>query len=190
MGKSRVCSGVVFVGPGRRSQGGIAAVIGNYRKTSFWKEFDCSHFASTEDHRSRIAKIASDFWRLSRFASAIIFSTKPCAISIHSADKGSFYRKLAYLVIARFFRIPAILHIHPAAFADFYKHGNYVRRSAVRFAGRLSDQIIFLSDKTMSDLVDVFEPSKLSVLGNPVDINSYVCDRPGCSFYIRWKQRS
>jgi len=177
MSKSRVCTGVIFVGPGRHSQGGISAVIENYGKTSFWREFDCSHFASTADYRSKLVKFVYGTWRICLFAYSILFSRRPWAISIHTSHKGSFYRKLVYLIISRLCQVPAVLHIHPDAFAVFYEQGNRWRRSAIRLAGRLSNQIIFLSYETLSDFTGVFPSTKLGVLCNPVDIDSYALER-------------
>ena len=106
---------------------------------AFWQEFDCRHYSSTSDFSSTLLKLLYGAWRICLFAGFLLCSRRPWAISIHTAHRGSFYRKLCYLVIARMFQIPAVLHVHPAAFADFYAHGSALRQRAIRLAGRLSD---------------------------------------------------
>ncbi len=177
MDRAKAGAGIVFVGPGQLSQGGISTVIGNYSKTAFWQEFDCRHFSSTADLSSTLIKLVYGAWRIAVFAVYLLVSRRPWAISIHTAHRGSFYRKLCYLVIARLFQVPAVLHVHPAAFAEFYADGSGLRKRAIRLAGRLSDRIVFLSDGMLDELADVFPATKLSVLVNPVDIQRYRTDR-------------
>lgn len=148
-------------------------MIGNYSKMVFWQEFECQHYSSTSDFSSTLVKLVYGAWRICLFVAVLLCSRRPWAISIHTAHNGSFYRKLCYLVVAKVFQIPAVLHVHPAAFADFYAQGSALRKRAIRLAGRLSDRIVFLSDGLLDELAQVFPATKLSVLVNPVDIETY-----------------
>lgn len=165
--------GVLVVAPGQGSQGGITTVINNYGKTSFWHEFDCVAFTSTTDNDSRWAKLFHDVGRWLRFASALLSRDRPSAVSIHTSHNASFYRKFAYLVVCAICRVPAVLHIHPASFVQFHRDGGFLRKIAIRIAGRYADQIVVLSDTIGEDLSGVFPPSKVLVLNNPVDIRAF-----------------
>src|SRR5690606_10452775 len=104
-------------GPGRGAQGGIAVVLENYQKSTFWHQFQCTHFVSTQDSPFAARKAVSDTWRLAKFFWTIV-SRKPCVVSVHTSRRAGFYRKLAYLIIAKLCRVPVVLHVHPSAFSD------------------------------------------------------------------------
>lgn len=168
---------VVVVGPGPKAQGGITAVIENYHKTEFWSKYGCTHFASTSDFDTRLMKALFGVWRLLAFCSMVVTSGRPAAVSVHASHSGSFYRKLAYLALCKLFRIPAVLHIHPAAFYEYYETGSQLRRRLIRLAGLLSARVLFLSAEIQSKFRSIFPESKMRVLGNPVDIDTYQSSR-------------
>lgn len=169
-------AGVVVVGPGPRAQGGITTVIKTYRKTKFWSDAQCTHFASTTELRSTTTKATYACWRLFVFTLAVV-RCRPRAASLHTSHSGSFYRKLAYLLVCSAFRVPAVLHIHPAAFLSYYEQGSALRQRLIRLAGKLSSRIVFLSKRIASDFGDIFPASKLRVLGNPVDVDYFARGR-------------
>ena len=173
MDRSQVRKGVMFIGPGKRSQGGISAVISNYAKTSFWLDGRCTRFSSTEDYEHKPIALLADAFRICLFATTVWYPSRPCAVSIHTSHTGSFYRKLPYILISRLFRIPVVLHIHPAAFADFFRYGNRILRATIELAGKVSDQIVCLTPDTRNALVEVFDQTKLRILGNPVDVKHF-----------------
>lgn len=173
----RIRPGIIVLAPSQAAQGGISTVISNYARTSFWQEFRVRHLPTTDDVDSRWIKGIRDCCRLAAFAPRLIVGGRPGAISVHMAHDSSFYRKLAYMLVAAVFRIPIVLHIHPASFSTFYWSGGRFRKLAVRLAGRLSDQSIFLSEETRSQLAEVFPLARSSVLRNPVDVDAYATGR-------------
>lgn len=173
MSKIQHSANIMVVAPGIGSQGGIAVVVENYSKTSFWKDYGCVAFASTADHGSRWAKLLNDARRLGIFTRALATSAKPCAVSIHTAHNTSFYRKFSYLVVCWLFRVPAVLHIHPEGFVGFSQRGNFLRRFAIKVSGRLADQIVVLTDTIRDSLLNIFAPAEVHVLNNPVDISMF-----------------
>lgn len=165
--------GIVMVAPGAEAQGGITTVIGNYGRTNFWMDFRCTTFFSTKDLDSKVSKLLHDLSRWLRFTLLLALGNKPRAASVHTAQGASFYRKLAYLVTCWVLRIPVVFHVHPACFAQFYIEGSVMTRWAIRLSGHLSDQIVVLSDSIKAQLIDAFPADKVTVLGNPVDIEMY-----------------
>ena len=173
MSHSQRNTGVVFVGPGLGSQGGIATVIANFSKTGFWAQYQCDSYASTTDLKKGVSKLFGDLSRFLKFATTTLFGRKPRVVSIHAAQDSSFYRKLAYLLVSRVAGVPAVLHIHPASFIEFCRNGGHVRRYFVSVAGRCADQIVVLSESIRQALQDVFDANKLQVLHNPVDVAAF-----------------
>lgn len=176
MSKIRRRANVIVVAPGLDSQGGIATVVENFGKTSFWTDFGCCAYASTAVHDSRWSKALDDVRRWGIFSCTLVTKDKPWVVSIHTAHDASFYRKLSYLIICAIFRVPAVLHVHPAGFAGFYQNGGVFRRLAIRTAGRIADQIVVLSCTIRELLSTVFPPSKVQVLNNPIDIRNFSID--------------
>lgn len=173
MSRGKSNCGVLVVGPGLECQGGIAKVLENYQKTSFWGDYKCCHFSSTNDGRSKLAKALHDVVRFVRFVALLTFSAKPRVVSIHTSHSASFYRKLAYIIASRLYGIPVVLHIHPAAFTAFYQSGGALQKRAIKLAGNLCDKIICLSKDTKSDVVKMFPAAVVDILGNPVDVEFY-----------------
>jgi glycosyltransferase involved in cell wall biosynthesis len=162
---------ILVVGPGANSKGGITAVIQNYGRSGFWAEFGCVHFPSTRDG-PQVAKLLYAIYRFGIFLWTILFS-RPTAISLHTSHGSSYARKFCYLLSARMFRVPVVLHIHPAAFSDFYNSGSTLRQWFVRLAARLSDRIVFLSMAQLDAFKSIFPAGKMAVISNPVDVSAF-----------------
>jgi glycosyltransferase involved in cell wall biosynthesis len=176
MSENQHSADMMVVAPGLGSQGGIAVVVENYRKTPFWKEFGCTAFASTVDQGSRWGKLLNDVRRLGIFARILATSKKPRVVSIHTAHDTSFYRKFSYLAICRLFRVPAVLHIHPEGFVNFSQQGNFFRRFMIRISGNVAEQIVVLSESIRDSLRIVFPADKIHVLNNPVDLDTFTVE--------------
>ncbi|MCC7488566.1 MAG: glycosyltransferase family 4 protein [Gammaproteobacteria bacterium] len=165
---------IVMVGPGRKAQGGIAAVINNYRSSSLWSEFDCHHFASCTE-AGRLSRLAYSSWRYLAFVGRMVIG-RPDLLVVHVSSGLSFYRKACYLLTARLLRIPQIMHIHPAHFREFYAAGPVWRQSLIRRFARWSLRIIFLSDLQRDSFAGVFPQEKMVVVGNPVNTRCYAVE--------------
>lgn len=162
---------VLMVGPGSKAQGGITAVINNYRSSSLWSEFDCHHFSSSSDG-PRLARSVYAIWRILVYMLRLVI-IRPDLLVIHASGGLSFYRKFVYLLFGRLLRVPMILHLHPAYFSEFYAEGSAGRRALIRAAGRWSARIIFLSAVQRDPFLAVFPPDKLVVVSNPVNCWPY-----------------
>jgi glycosyltransferase involved in cell wall biosynthesis len=165
--------GLYFFGPREDAEGGIATVLRNYRQTEFWTAFRCRHCPTMAGSPRLLRKLSYEAYRFAAWLLALTAGTRPIAASVHCAQGGSFYRKLAYLLVLRLMRIPIVLHIHPSSFSTFYREGGHLRKSAIRLASRLSDQVVFLSEGTRLELADVIPMKKSCSLANPVDASAY-----------------
>jgi glycosyltransferase involved in cell wall biosynthesis len=164
---------MLVLAPSQNAQGGISTVIINYARTGFWRDFNCEHFPTTDDYATKWSKALSDVLRLAAFPPRLIFRGRPNVISVHTSHDISFYRKLAYILMEAAFRVPVVLHVHPASFSHFYRSGGAARKFTVRLASSLSDQVVFLSESIRTELADAFPLDKSSVLPNPVDVEEY-----------------
>jgi glycosyltransferase involved in cell wall biosynthesis len=162
---------ILMVGPGSKAQGGITAVINNYRSSSLWSDCDCHHFSSSTEGR-RLYRHLYSLWRCLVFVAYVIV-VRPDLLVVHVSSGLSFYRKSWYLLVGHWLRIPMVLHIHPAHFSVFYAVGPDWRRAWIRQVGRWSARIIVLSDLQRESFLQVFPGEKLVVVRNPVNTRLY-----------------
>jgi len=98
---------------------------------------------------------------------------KPNVCYIPLASRGSFYRKLIFAKIAKFLRIPYILHIHGGGFSDFYEELGMVQKRSVRWLFCSSAHIFILH----SGQIDLCErvtagsvKPKIAILRNGIEV--------------------
>lgn len=172
MNSFRNSIGVMFVAPDIQSRGGIAKVIENYQRSEFWEKYRCAQFSTCRDWDSRYTRITHSLWRYLVFVWTLIVS-RPSVISVHTAESASYFRKLGYIILARLFAIPVVVHIHPASFYEFFIHGGAFRRFAVVMGLNLSKIMVFLSQRAMDQLRPFFQDARMFVMPNPVDVELY-----------------
>lgn len=111
-------------------------------------------------------------WRWCLFVPTVLLK-RPAVVSIHTATHSSFYRKFLYILIARLFCIPVVVHVHPASFIEFFASGNRLTRFAVTATAKISTCLIFLSEKTANQFRTLFPHTRMAVIPNPVDVELY-----------------
>lgn len=164
--------GVMVVGPDVRSQGGIAAVIANYGRTSFWDEYNCEHFSTCADWDWKWSRMMYSAWRWCVFVQTV-FCKRPAVVSVHTGDRSSFYRKLFYIVVARLLSIPVVVHVHPTSFIEFFANGNRLTRFAITKTADISNRMVFLSDIAADQFRKLLPHTRMAVVPNPVDVERY-----------------
>lgn len=163
---------VVFIGPAEGSQGGISAVIENYKKSGFWSRYNCVLYGTSIETDTRVYALLYQVWRIIGFFFYGLF-IRPKVVSVHTASWNSFYRSFIYIAIARLVRLPVVLHIHPANFYEFYRRGGWVRKSLIESAGNMSAKIVFLTSSIRDHFVAVYPDKDLYVLPNPVNVGQF-----------------
>lgn len=166
---------ILMVGPGSKAQGGIAAVINNYRGSSLWSEFDCHHFSSSTE-AGKLSRLLYSFWRYLAFIMRVVI-VRPDLLVVHVSSGLSFYRKSYYLLVGRLLRMPLVMHIHPAHFHEFYATGPAWRGALIRRVARWCLRIIFLSDLQRESFAGVFPREKMVVVRNPVNSRLFAIDQ-------------
>ena len=166
---------ILFIAPAEGTQGGISAVIDNYKCSRFWSQYNGGHFSTSIESDSRLYALLYQIKQIIIFFVYILF-TRPRAASIHTASWNSFYRSFIYILIAWLLRIPVVLHIHPVFFHEFYIRGGLVRKSLIKIAGKMSTKIVFLTSSIRDLFVSIFPGKELLVLPNPVNVSLFESD--------------
>lgn len=163
---------IVFVSPGPQAQGGIAMVVENYRKSSFWQRHECSHFGTCSGSKSRAFSAAYTLFSLLKFTFQIIIR-RPRAISVHVSSGTSFYRKSLFALCSRVLRVPVIFHIHPSHFYEFYNNGSSLNRSYIRWILEMGAGLVFLTEGMANKFKSRFPTLDIDVVPNPVPVVDY-----------------
>ena len=147
-------------------KGGMVTVVKNYLTYSGWKGIVFS-FIPTHRDGSKLVKSMYFAWAALRVTGAV-FRKEVDLVHLHTAERGSFYRKSYLLRICKMFRVPVILHHHAAEFEEFYA-GLGSRQK--RYVGNILEQAdmnLVLSEFSKINLLKKAPNAKVTVLHNAV----------------------
>ncbi|BBH22979.1 glycosyl transferase [Paenibacillus baekrokdamisoli] len=159
---------VIIAANSRKVKGGINSVIISLMEGLKQRNTDVTinRFSSYIDSVSPFLRIIYSILAILRFPfSSISYNI----VHLHSAAKGSFYRKSIYTYLSKILNKKLVFHIHASGFEDF-KQSNRFNSWLVRKTLNRADYIIVLSDQ-MKRLVETScDNDRVSVLPNPIVI--------------------
>lgn len=110
------------------------------RLSSEWNlSIICSHNSGSLPRRLGMASraYATCCWRLMRRQADLLH--------IHTAERGSFFRKSFFVWMAKVFGVPVLMHMHAAEFREFYEHCPQWARRYIGWTLDQCDRIVTLS---------------------------------------------
>jgi glycosyltransferase involved in cell wall biosynthesis len=100
----------------------------------------------------------------------LLLMQRVAVLHVHSASRGSFWRKSCLTMLAKMFRVPVVFHLHSGEFPAFYHASTRLAQAAIRWILRTADEVVCLS-QTWRTVVAQLEPmAKVSVVGNPIAV--------------------
>jgi len=106
---------------------------------------------------------------------SLLLRNKVSLVHANSASRGSFWRKSAFCILARWFGVPYIFHVHSGEFRQFFWHEcghlakTYVRRTLERAA-----RVIVLTENWRGPIAEIAPGASITVIGNPVQIPAHL----------------
>ncbi|MEM9948142.1 MAG: glycosyltransferase family 4 protein [Cyanobacteria bacterium P01_D01_bin.36] len=184
---------VLQVGPSLDQKGGMASV-----EILIVKEAANAHSRAENEGRGSAPAVVthlcthdegSVLHRVSVFASSLfkyvrLLSTDcPDLIHMHVAERGSVWRKLLLLMIAKPFNTKVIFHTHGCQFHDFHENLPAVLRTVVNRLLQQADGYIMLSQSWKDYYVKAcgLEAAEVIVLPNPAEMPDTVPNRVGAA---------
>jgi glycosyltransferase involved in cell wall biosynthesis len=149
--------------------GGISAVVRCYRDHGLFARWPVRYLVSYRGRplalQARVMTIAG-----ARLTAALL-RREVALLHVHSASRGSFWRKSSFCAAAWLFRVPFLFHLHSGEFDNFYRQECHaLGRWWIRWILRRAAAVAVLSPGWL-DVVRAIEPSaRVSVLPNPVSI--------------------
>ena len=158
--KIKIC----MVGPDPKVMGGIATVVTGYLNSSMVREYDLKYITSHKDG-SKFKKLLVAAIAYLTFIWMCIFN-RPDIIHIQSSFGASFYRKMFFIIIGKWFSVPVVNHIHGAEFDEFYTNAAERKKRLVAKNYKKCDVIIVLSREWKSKLKSEIKGLNVRVVEN------------------------
>lgn len=150
-------------------KGGMVSVVKNYLNYEDWGNVNITYIP-THIEKSNYLLIPYFGIACCKILLLAMFGKIDIA-HLHTAERGSFYRKAFLVRLLKKFGIKTIMHHHGAEFELFYKNLSEKRKKDVRRVLELTDVNIVLSQKLVSMVKDKALTAHVEVLYNAV--NSY-----------------
>lgn len=145
-------------------KGGIAAVVNGYRGSSIEKNYKIIYVESYKDG-GKITKLLKGVQGYLKFAKVLLVD-KPELVHIHSSFGPSFYRKLPFIYMASWAKIPIINHIHGADFYGFYVNANDKKKALIEKVYEKCNRLIALSPEWKDKLKGIVAEDKIEIIEN------------------------
>lgn len=160
---------VLFIGPDYvGSRGGMGAVLAVYASSIESFNFLCSY-----PEKSGFGNLVYFLSATFKYTWRLLTDKEIKVVHLHSAARGSFYRKSFLGLIGKTFHKKVILHFHSGSFRDYYAASNPLLRAYIRYVVRKCDQIICISDRAHSFFNEISPSDNVIALDNPVKIEEH-----------------
>lgn len=161
---------ILIIGP--KAQGGISSVLDFYKEVGVIDNSNISFLASYKSGNIFIMFFILACFLIKYFW--ILLTNKNLKlVHIHSASKGSFYRKYFVFKLAKLFRKKVIYHIHCPVFGEIYDESpNFIKRRIEEVLDN-SDLIIVLSQYGKTEVSRICNNKNIKILYNPCIIKNF-----------------
>lgn len=145
-------------------KGGIAAVISGYRGSKLERDYSVYYVESYQDG-SKWEKLIKAIKGYFHFVKVLLVD-KPDLVHIHSSFGPSFYRKMPYIYMAKWWKLPVINHIHGSEFDKLYTNAGIKKQRLVEKVWGKCDRFIVLSEAWKDKFSCVISKEKMTVVEN------------------------
>jgi glycosyltransferase involved in cell wall biosynthesis len=158
-----------MVGTGLQAHGGITAVIRAYMDVGLFEQWGVRYISTYEgkDTLTQIRTMASALWRIFWLLAA----RRIDVVHVHSASRGSFWRKSLVASLAGLFRVPYVFHIHSGEFPDFYaQRCGKAAQAWVRRVLHRAARVVVVAPLWRAAVLRIAPQARVAVVGNAVHV--------------------
>lgn len=164
---------VLMIGPALHERGGMSAVLQSYMDAGLAEHVDLRFLSSYEAgswlHRQKV--FVAVFMRLL----GLLLAGRVAGLHLHSAARGSFWRKSLLAALARGFGRPYVFQVHSGEFLQFYEQRcGALSRRWVRHCLRHAGEVLLLTPGWRREFELRFADGRFTVLPNPVALPDHV----------------
>jgi glycosyltransferase involved in cell wall biosynthesis len=152
-----------------KQKGGISTVVDVYRQGGLFDRWPI-HYIGTMASGSNTKKLFVFLQALGEFMRLLI-TGRIALVHAHTASRASFWRKSVFMLLARLFGVPVILHLHGGEFEKFYdRECSSLRRRAIRHVLGRVNRVVVLSARWHSVMSRIAPQARVLTLVNPVHV--------------------
>lgn len=159
---------------GTAANGGIDSVIKGYELNGLFKNYSHLRIIS----HMGLSKL-QDLWLFFR-ATLILFGVcikgNVKILHCHMSYKGSFWRKLTFIMIAKLFGVSTLIHLHGSEFKLYYSSRSNVTKRLIVWLIRNVDEFVVLSE-SWKEYIEEISGRTVTSINNYVDIRRNVIPR-------------
>jgi glycosyltransferase involved in cell wall biosynthesis len=158
-----------MIGPALDAKGGIASVLQSYRQAGLFERcnvrYACSYEGAGALRQLRVFAVL-----LIRLLGALL-AGRVSLLHLHSASRGSFWRKSLLAAMAQLFRVPYVFHVHSGELLAHYQ-GQWSgwRRAWASRCLRNAARLVLLTPGWQRQFEGAISGVRCSVVRNPVDV--------------------
>ncbi len=153
-----------MVVPSPMVKGGIATVVNGYRGSKLEKDYEITYVESYKDG-NKFEKLLKGISGYFHFARVLLFR-RPDIVHVHSSFGPSFYRKMPFIYMASWAKIPIINHIHGADFDEFYVNASENKKQKIKSVYSKCSVLIALSEEWKERLSQIVSRGKIVIIEN------------------------
>lgn len=165
---------VLMCGSELSVKGGMVSVIKNYLNYDKWNDISIT-FIPTHTEKNKFVVALYFFAAYFKVIMTAVFGRYD-VLYLHTAERGSFYRKAILLRTLKRIGIKTVMHHHAAEFELFYEGLSKRKKRYVKKTLELADLNIVLSERLITMITDKAPKANVKVLYNAVptyDFNPY-----------------
>ncbi|MDM5157371.1 glycosyltransferase family 4 protein [Bacillus sp. DX1.1] len=162
---------IIMIGPSPFNRGGISSVIQSLLELE--PIYNRTFLVSSYSDGNKLKKILAFLKGIVQCLFILIFNRQVEILHIHTASRGSFFRKRIFVKLGKWFGKKIILHIHGAEFMMFYQESNDTVKKQIREILDQVDVIITLSKKWKVDIESITDNRNVKVIYNAIDSKKF-----------------
>jgi glycosyltransferase involved in cell wall biosynthesis len=147
-------------------KGGMVSVVKNYLNYSDWDDYEIVYIPT---HTEKNKIIVTIYFAIAYIKIlACVFTQNVKIAHLHTAERGSFFRKAILVRTLKKLGVKTIMHHHAAEFEEFYSQLSDSKKNYVNKTLEMADLNIVLSKRLVSMITAKAPKAKVEVLYNAV----------------------
>lgn len=183
MGNSPLNKKIVMVGISLASNGGMVSVAQAYQRGGIFDQWNIKYLVSYKQ-RDILMQLEVMARALAIFLHMLL-KREVGLLHVHSASRGSFWRKSIFCMLSKIFRVPYILHMHSGEFPVFVREEcGFLARKWVHYIFQNAHTVIALTSSWRDSIAALIPNAAVVVLGNPVFVPDHIREQRATGFQV------
>ncbi|HZM33825.1 MAG TPA: glycosyltransferase family 4 protein [Burkholderiales bacterium] len=162
---------ILMIGSARGAHSGIASVVNVYFAHGLFRRWRARYLATHADG-SRLLKA----WLAARSLASLLArlgAGRVALLHVLAASEASVWRKSLFVLCARLFGVPYVLHVHCGRYAGYYERQRPWAQRLIRYQLRHARAVIALSEELREALASIAPESRVISIYNPIPIPAW-----------------